>query len=370
MRLKQKIFLGVAAVLMVAGIAVYLGMQIRVEGGPPQLGGEVLERQITHAGLERSYLVYKPSREVRHAPVLFVLHGSQGTAEAMRKITGYQFDRLADEEGILIVYPQGYEKHWNDCRGSADYTANVENVDDIGFFLAMIDALQPEFGIDAGEVIITGASNGGQMAYKLALERPGAIKAAVPVVANLPVAENLDCSESGQAVNIAIINGTSDPVNPYGGGIVSILGNTSRGEVRSATDSAAYFARLAGYEGGPVVTELADLDPSDDGRPILHQWSGRQYQVRLYEMTGMGHNVPSRKVRFGWLLDWLMGGANRDLEWADETWAFYQEVSGSLWERTLSAIPAPGLRTTAPFPNHLRSCSDPDSQTGMIPPCS
>lgn len=327
MRLKHKIFGGAAVLLLLAFIAVYLGLQIRVEGGPPRLGGELLERRITHAGLERSYLVYKPGRKVTQAPVLFVLHGSQGTARGLRKLTGLQFDRLADEVGALIVYPQGYEDHWNDCRGSADYAANREDIDDVGFFLAMVGELRSEFGADPSRVIVTGASNGGQMVYRLALERPDAVKAAVAVAANLPVAENLDCSSRGKPVNIAIINGTNDPVNPYGGGVVSVLGNTSRGAVQSATDSAAYFARLAGYQGEPVVTELADIRQDDDGRPRLHEWSGGEYRVRLYELIGMGHNVPSTKVHFGWLLAWLTGGNNRDLEWADETWAFYKDVS-------------------------------------------
>lgn len=339
MRLKHKVIVGAASLLMIAGAAVYFGLQIRIDGGPPLLGGELLDRHLSHAGLERSYLVYEPEGRSGHSPVIFVFHGSQGTARAVREITGFQFDRLADEEGIIIVYPQGYEDHWNDCRGSADYAANLENIDDVGFFVAMVEELHAEFGIDPSRVIVTGASNGGQMVYKLVLERPDFVHAAVAVAANLPVAENLDCSSSGKPANIAIINGTNDPVNPYGGGLVSILGNTSRGEVLSASDTARYFARLAGYESGPVITDLPDLNEDDDGRPRLHEWSGHDYRVRLYEMIGMGHNVPSRKVRMGWLLDWLIGGSNHDLEWANETWAFYRDVSERAPNRSLRPQP-------------------------------
>jgi len=329
MSLRYRILIGSGIVLLILCIAVYLGLQVRIEGGPPQLSGEVLERHLTVGGLDRDYLVYKPRRTVEHPAVIFVLHGSAGTPQLVRKITGRQFDRLADEQGIVIVYPHGYKNYWNDCRGSADYAANLENIDDVSFFEAMASKLESEFAIDTRRMTVTGASNGGQMVYRLALEKPEFARALVPLVANLPVADNLDCDSSGKAVNIAIVNGSSDKVNPWGGGVVTVLGNTSRGEVPSAMDSAGYFARLAGYEAGPTVTDLPDINPNDGGRPRQYQWTGQEQQVRLYELIGMGHNAPSRVVRYGWLLDWLSGGNNWDLEWADETWGFYQDVVGS-----------------------------------------
>ena len=44
----------------------------------------------------------------------------------------YRFDELAERHGFIAVCPEGYQQHWNDCRGGANYAANLENIDDVG----------------------------------------------------------------------------------------------------------------------------------------------------------------------------------------------------------------------------------------------
>ena len=80
--------------------------------------------------LERTYGYYLPPNLPPGAPLVFVFHGSQQNGERMREAAGYGFDLLADAHGFAVIYPDGYEEHWNDCRRAASYSARKLNIDD------------------------------------------------------------------------------------------------------------------------------------------------------------------------------------------------------------------------------------------------
>ena len=88
----------------------------------------------------RSFLFHKPAN-VSHKPKLvFVLHGSNSSGQRMTQFTEHWFSRLADERGdVIVVYPNGYKNHWNECRKEANFEANLLNIDDNTFFEKMID---------------------------------------------------------------------------------------------------------------------------------------------------------------------------------------------------------------------------------------
>lgn len=276
----------------------------------PALSGKLVTQSFEHDGLTRSYLAYIPAGLPSRAPMVFVLHGSIGSGELMRNMTAAEFDELADERGFIAVYPDGYDRHWNDCRRSADYKANLQNVDDVGFLAAIIRQLAQRHQANPEQAYVTGISNGGHMAYRLALESPGQFAAYAPMAANLPAKSNLGCQESGRAVSIAIFNGTNDPINPYNGGTVSILGNDSRGEVLSSEQTAAYWQRLGGLSGAAGITRHPELDGDQDTWVVEQRWSAPgKAEVRLYTLHGSGHVVPSTRVG----APRLLGGAAGDL---------------------------------------------------------
>ncbi len=283
----------------------------------PELNGELHAVETSHDGLTRHYRVYVPATLQPQAPLLFVFHGSLSTGEVMREMGARQFDRMADQRGLIVVYPDGIERHWNDCRASASYAANQRNIDDVGFVRQMIEELVRDHRADPARVYATGLSNGGHMVLRLALEAPSLMAGYAPIVANLPVDDNLDCDKQGQPVNIALIEGTDDPVNPYDGGVVKLLWDDSRGEVLSAAQTAQYFADLAGYTKGPEPFDLADTEPADDGYISAQLWYGRTHRVGLFTMQGGGHVLPSVNTSFG-----VLGGDIRDVDAADLIWTF------------------------------------------------
>jgi polyhydroxybutyrate depolymerase len=308
------------ALVLCAGLYVYFYFVRPAVVDVPSLSSGIKSTELVVNGMPRSLDYYVPADLKAGRPLVFILHGSMSKGEDVRKMTAYGFDLLADSEGFIAVYPDGYENHWNDCRGSANYAANVENIDDIQFFSAMIDHFAELHQIDRSRVYATGHSNGGHMAYRLAFEMPGQFAAVAPISANIPVAGNLDCEKSGQPVSVAIFNGTNDPVNPYNGGLVEVMGDKSRGEVISAADSAAYWRELASAPQDPVARVFPEVDGDPNTKVILQSWQGEAgVEVRLYTLEGSGHVIPTRKVKFGWIL----GGSAGDIEAADEIWDFF-----------------------------------------------
>src|SRR6266550_2362605 len=223
----------------------------------PRLSGRLTEGTIRVGGLKRIYLTYVPQGLTKGAPLVVVMHGSGGDSGRMRIATGYGFERLADEHSFAIVYPDGYEGYWNACNIVGDYSANKLNVDDVGFLTAMVDKLITEIGVDRGRVFATGISRGGHMAFRLALETPFRFRAVAAVAANVPAPENFKCKPAGQGTSsVMIMNGTKDPLNPFDGGEVNLLGLFYRnGKVRSSRESGQYFADLNNIAGTPETNE-------------------------------------------------------------------------------------------------------------------
>jgi polyhydroxybutyrate depolymerase len=68
-------------------------------------------------GVRRTYTVHVP--EGPHAapwPMLVVLHGRNLTGPGLQLFT--YFSAIADRKGFAAVYPDGYERTWNDGRGN------------------------------------------------------------------------------------------------------------------------------------------------------------------------------------------------------------------------------------------------------------
>ena len=259
---------------------------------PPSLSATLQHDHIQVDTLDRSFSYYIPKNLKANAPLLFVLHGSLQTSDDMRVYTGYEFERLADAHGFVVVYPQGFEKNWNDCRLVADYAARKQNIDDKGFIAALIQRFAQQHGIDRSRAFLTGYSSGGHLGFRFALEQPDLLAGVAAVAASLPTGDNLACETSGKPTSVLVINGTDDPINPFNGGKVTLFGLGNRGTVRSSGDTAAYFAGLNGYP----AKATQEQHPSASVR--LQQWQAAgKHEVALYALADGGHLVPQPVYR-------------------------------------------------------------------------
>jgi polyhydroxybutyrate depolymerase len=252
--------------------------------------------QIQHDSIliEGNYRTFHFLKSVNSkSSVVFVLHGSNGNGLGMESRTK-KLEEIANSENILLVYPDGYKRFWNECRKTANSEANHLNINENAFFGGMIDYFKEKYLIDEKKVFAVGTSGGGHMAYKLALTMPEKFRAITAIIANLPETDNLDCPEKHIAMPVMIINGTEDKVNPYGGGEVIIANNLSLGFVRSTDKTFAYWSSLAGYKKQPKMKKLPDNDPKD-GKTIEKYTFKKEKkpEVTLLKVIGGKHDYPN-----------------------------------------------------------------------------
>ncbi len=286
----------------------------------PQLSGTLTKRFIEVGGLKRTYLMYVPRKLAKGAPLVLAMHGSDENAAQTRIETGYGFDRLADEHGFVVVYPNGYEGYWNGCNIVGDYSANKLNIDDVGFLGALADKLIAEIGIDPGRVFATGISRGGSMALRLALEAPSRFRAVAAASESEPVPENFKCKPTGPGTSsVMIMNGTMDPLVPFDGGEVNLFGLfIRRGKVLSSRESGQYFADLNHITGAPATNQTQVAG----GVRVEHVlWrNDSKVEVELVAIHGGGHGIPQPYRRHPRLL----GPSPREPNGPEVIWAFFE----------------------------------------------
>ncbi|MFF5258427.1 alpha/beta hydrolase family esterase [Actinomadura viridis] len=189
-----------------------------VRGIPTRTGTHKQKLDVGTFG-HREYLLHVPPELTRTAwrdgrpreplPLVLALHGGLATMGEMRSLTGY--DAIADDEGFLVAYPDGFMTTWNagDCCGAA----KIGKIDDVGFLTRLIDTLTDAGLADPDRVFVAGFSNGAGMAYRMACERPGKV-AGIGVVEGALVTE----CDPDRPVSAMIVHGTADRNVPFGGG--------------------------------------------------------------------------------------------------------------------------------------------------------
>jgi polyhydroxybutyrate depolymerase len=218
------------------------------------------------AGEARSYRVHQPATGSGPFPVVFSFHGFNSNAEQEERLS--QFSVLADREGFIAVYPEGVDARWR-FMGRSD--------DDVLFTTAIIDELAANLPIDRRRIYATGISNGAQMAWRLACDRP-TVFAAFGFVSGgyLKV-----CGEPLRPP-IILFHGTGDRLLPYDG----------RGILMSVRDFAMGWAARSGCRmarQGEIIYRKGDA--------TAERWACLPGQeVDLYTLEGKGHSWPGSSM--------------------------------------------------------------------------
>ena len=302
--MKRKLFIAVCSVLGVVALAAALIGWFVYSTPPevPHLSGILTHGSIAVGGRVRTYRLYVPKGLAKDAPLVMALHGSGETGAQMRAMTGYGFERLADAHGFAVVYPDGYQGYWNGCNITGDYAANRLNIDDVAFLTALTGKLVGEIGIDRSRVFATGISRGGSMAMRLAIEAPSLFRAVAIVSESVPTPDNFKCKPVGNGTSsLMIMNGDDDPIVPFDGGEVNLLGIfLKRGNVLSWRASGEYFARLDHLAGTP---ERRETQVADGVHVEQLLWQGNTgVELDILAIHGGGHGMPQPYLRYPRLL--------------------------------------------------------------------
>ena len=287
---------------------------------PPPLSGHAKSLTMRIGTRVRQYMEYVPADLPAGAPLLIVLHGRLMTGNMMREMTGYEFDQAADREHFAVLYPDGYRRSWYDCRKDREETARLEHVDDPGFIRALVAKENADLKTDTHKVFVVGYSNGGHLAMHLAELSPSPVAAVAVFATSLPVRAESDCPQSTSTPPVMMVDGTDDPISPFGGGEVNIFGLQKMGDVMPATASAAVLARRNGVQSAETTADLPHRRADDPTHVRAMSWSrgGRPYVV-LYEVIGGGHVVPQPGYRY----PRLFGRTSNDIDGPAVAVAFF-----------------------------------------------
>lgn len=188
-------------------------------------------KTLTWGGQERQYVQYVPETASTEAPVLFMLHGLGDTA--LNFFNATEIRSVADQRGWIIVAPQALDFNVEiPMVGSQDFgnawNAGVtihfsvtiygmpfnyditvsDGVDDEGFILAALDAVNEEHSVCADSVFFAGFSLGGFMCHRMAIEHGDRINS-IAAVSGL-VGNDMQTLTPVANVNVLQFFGTAD----------------------------------------------------------------------------------------------------------------------------------------------------------------
>jgi polyhydroxybutyrate depolymerase len=277
------------------------------------------EEEVVSNDLVRRCHVHLPSNyEASNSlPLLIALHGRLGTGKKMIKQT--DFNRIADREGFIVVYPEGFKRGWADGRGITH--ADKRGVNDVAFIDRLVKVLQERFSIDPTRIYIVGRSNGGFLAQLLAVERSHQFAAVAVVAASLSewLASRFTPS---RPTPILFINGTADPVTPYAGGR-----QPGGARVLSVEDTVKMWVRFNRCKEAPEVQEIHGLENSPLVSVFTYGPCQNQSQVKLYKIDGGGHVWPGEPE------DLSSSGVGKLSSWIDaseEIWKFFSSTAQAI----------------------------------------
>ncbi len=286
-----------------------------------QTPGVDTERFLTVGGIARSYWLHVPAPRPTNAALVLVFHGGGGQAQGMRAITA--MNRVADQHGFVVAYPQGLGRVWND--GGSDLGQTPPR-DDVAFVRQLVVAIAPQASIDTNRVFACGFSNGGALTARLALEASDLIAAGAMVGSGLYLKQQ-QAHPNPPPLPVLFIEGTDDPCHPYNGGeaIGPRIGGIYKGEPHGlclASDAViSFWRKVNGCADEPAVTGLPHKT-SDRTSTTCQRWMGKNgNDVELYIVHGGGHCWPGGLQYFPVS---VIGKTTYDFAASEVIWRFFE----------------------------------------------
>lgn len=235
--------------------------------------GGVVDHQLTSGGREREYRLFVPDAYdgATRLPVVFNLHGTGGTAAGQAADSGVE--RLAQEEGFIVIGLQGLQNSWNVLMNDPNAVDDVQYASDV-----LDDALQ-KVCVDERKVYATGFSGGARMSSRLGCNLGNRIAAIAPVSG---IRWTAPCE--GRAVPVVTFHGLADPQNTYAG--------MARDEWLESVEDA--FAGWANHN----RCDEARVETPEVNRVSVYSYGNCAdgADVVLYRIAGLGHTWATNEI--------------------------------------------------------------------------
>lgn len=276
--------------------------------------------KITVDGFEREYILHLPKNYGSEPlPLVMVFHGGGGTAEQIKDHV--KFNKTADKNNFIVVYPNSVDKNWSDGRIGEKLPVDR---DDVKFISMLLDTLSLKYNINTKRIFSTGISNGAFFSIYLALKMPERLLAIAPVCGSIP--ENLRESFTlSSPVSLLLINGTKDPLVKYDGGAVGFGDDEGKRGSSISTDwTVKIWTENNSCQLSSKIEEMDDTE--DDGctaEKTTYYKCGNGTKVVLIKIKGGGHTWPGTSQ---YLPKILVGNVCKDFKANDVIWEFFSSL--------------------------------------------
>jgi polyhydroxybutyrate depolymerase len=276
----------------------------------------VSDGTIKHADHDRNYRLFIPKGYAgAPVPLVVALHGMASTGAQTERLTG--FDKLGDEKGFAVVYPDGLERLWR-----YNEVLDRKGVDDPGFIVALVDKLVAAKVADPKRVYATGISNGAYLSNMLGARYADRFAAIAPVAGTL-MRMLFDRLKPSRPVPVLYFHGTEDGVVGYDG-----KDALSRHKISlSADELVRWWAEHDGCDAAkdPKV-EKVPHNGAADGTSVQRQSFGMSKdgaQVVFYRIEGGGHCWPGGPKA----QEVVLGKVTSDVDASALIWEFFSKYS-------------------------------------------
>lgn len=204
----------------------------------------------------RTYLVLDSSKPEQPAPLVIALHGGGGNAATM---VG-RWKAKAQEVGLIVVFPNGTGRNervgtWN-AGGCCAYAMNNDS-DDVGFVKAVIDDVSKTHRVNPRRIYVTGMSNGGMLAHKIAIALSDRLAGAAVVAGALFGNEQAPANP----VPMLIMHGEKDQIVGFDGGLspTELVARSQSAPFKSAQYAADFWRGANGCSAAPQALSTGDV---------------------------------------------------------------------------------------------------------------
>lgn len=274
-------------------------------------------------GQERQYLEYVPDSysDAESATVLFMLHGMGDDIDNFFQAT--QIKNVADQKGWIVICPQALDFNlqipgfgsqsfgacWN---AGVTVTASInlygmpfnydipvnESVDDEGFLMATLAAIDEEYNLDQDSLFFVGFSLGGFMSHRMAIQHGDVING-IAAVSGL-VGNDMASLTPIDNVNVLQFYGTDDEKITYDSAMISLQGYGYSATGLPVEATVEYWRSFNQCDGNAIVEQYPDtfndgltfemyryLNGSNDSRVAFI----KVYNGRHSWYSGLNHDI-------------------------------------------------------------------------------
>lgn len=235
-----------------------------------------------HDGQEREYLLHLPKNHPDSAALLLVLHGYTNKAAFIRFYS--QMNKVANEKGFVVAYPQGSiaktgKTHWN-------AQLELSKTDDIDFLRSLADSLKTRYALHPRRTFVMGVSNGGFMAYTLACTIPEDFAGIASIIGTMSGKAWSQRDSLQQPMPVLQISGLQDRVVPADGSMTRVNGWGGAPPIDS-------IMRFWSQRNGCTEMRQQQLAPSTTA--YYYESCNAESPVHYIEIANLKHTWPRKK---------------------------------------------------------------------------